>query len=161
MHKLRNESKLDIWIYQIARNAIIDHYRHRGRVINCCNNNNDGKQLLDEIGIKEVSADIKGGVLTCIRPMIEDLPKKYSEALILTEFEGLTQMELAERLGLSLSGAKSRVQRARQKLKESLISCCKFEFDSLGNVLDYHQVKEYCCAECKNLKIKNTDNYLK
>jgi len=42
------------------------------------------------------------------------LPGPYREALILTEYQGLTQKEMAERLGISLSGVRSRVQRAAE-----------------------------------------------
>jgi RNA polymerase sigma-70 factor (ECF subfamily) len=45
-------------------------------------------------------------------------------------------VELAKRLGISVSGAKSRVQRGRQQLKEMLLECCEFEFDRRGRVYD-------------------------
>jgi RNA polymerase sigma-70 factor (ECF subfamily) len=56
------------------------------------------------------------------------LSAPYREALMLTEFEGLTQKQLAKRLGVSASGAKSRVQRAREQLKELLLDYCHAEF---------------------------------
>ncbi|MGO8947700.1 MAG: sigma factor-like helix-turn-helix DNA-binding protein [Ktedonobacterales bacterium] len=59
------------------------------------------------------------------------------QALVLTEYHGLTQKELAERLGHSLSGARSRAQRAREQLKQQLLDCCHFEFDLRGDVLDW------------------------
>ena len=43
------------------------------------------------------------------RRMIYSLPEPYREAVVLTELDGLTQQELAVRLNISLSGAKSRV----------------------------------------------------
>ncbi len=79
-----------------------------------------------------------------MRDMLGCLPEKYGQALRLTEFDGLTQTALAERLGLSLSGAKSRVQRAREKLRDVLLDCCHVELDLLGNVLQY----EPRCAAC-------------
>ena len=77
--------------------------------------------------------------------MIDDLPEKYRQALRLTLYEGLTQQEVAQRLGLTLSGAKSRVQRGREKLKEAFLNCCHFAFDRYGAVLDY-QERCCCCA---------------
>jgi RNA polymerase sigma-70 factor (ECF subfamily) len=65
--------------------------------------------------------------------------------LVLTEYQGLTQKELGERLGLSFSGAKSRVQRAREKLKQQLLACCHFELDRRGHVINY-QPKCQCCS---------------
>jgi RNA polymerase sigma-70 factor, ECF subfamily len=62
------------------------------------------------------------------RRIIDRLPKPYRDALVLTAFEGLAQEELAKRLGISLSGAKSRVQRGREQLKEMLLDFCEREF---------------------------------
>ena len=60
--------------------------------------------------------------------------------------QGLSQKDLAIRLGLSFSGAKSRVQRARGKLKQLLLDCCHFELDRFGRVIDY-QPRCGCCAQ--------------
>jgi DNA-directed RNA polymerase specialized sigma subunit, sigma24 homolog len=81
--------------------------------------------------------------------MIDRLPEKYRKAIVLTDIERLTQKEMAEKLGLSSSGAKSRVQRSRKKLKEMLLECCHFEFDRSGNITEY-QLKEQnspCCTQ--------------
>jgi RNA polymerase sigma-70 factor (ECF subfamily) len=60
-----------------------------------------------------------------------------SEALRLIEFEGLTQVEAARRSGLSLSGMKSRVQRARFRLRSALDDCCRIALDRRGGLLGY------------------------
>ncbi|HLZ55439.1 MAG TPA: sigma factor-like helix-turn-helix DNA-binding protein, partial [Ktedonosporobacter sp.] len=73
-------------------------------------------------------------------------PDQDRQALVLTEYQGLTQKELGERLGLSFSGAKSRVQRAREKLKQELLACCHFELDRRGHILDY-QPRCDCCVQ--------------
>lgn len=75
--------------------------------------------------------------LPCILPLVQRLPQPYRQALLLTEVEGMTPKDLARRLGLSFSGAKSRVQRARDKLRELLLDCCHFEFDRRGTIIDY------------------------
>lgn len=49
-----------------------------------------------------------------VAAMVNALPESYREALYLTDYQGLSQRDLASRLGLSFSGAKSRVQRATQ-----------------------------------------------
>ncbi len=73
-------------------------------------------------------------LMAAFRRMIYSLPEPYREALLLTEFDGLTQQQLAEHVGISLSGAKSRVQRGREQLKTMLEECCSFEFDRRGTV---------------------------
>ncbi len=55
-------------------------------------------------------------------------------AITLCDLQGLTQQALAERLGLSLAGAKSRVQRARARLRARLVAACQVQFDETGRV---------------------------
>ena len=88
------------------------------------------------------------GFKAAFRRMIYSLPEPYRDALVLTEFEGLTQKELAERLGISLSGAKSRVQRGREQLKVMLHEWCAFEFDRRGRVIECQPRASGGCQEC-------------
>ena len=74
--------------------------------------------------------------------MIERMPDHYRQALMLSDIQGLRQRDLARREGLSLSGAKSRVQRGREMLKGMLLNCCRFEFDKNGNPIDYEPRKQ-------------------
>jgi RNA polymerase sigma-70 factor (ECF subfamily) len=90
--------------------------------------------------------DIVSELLPCVQAMVLALPEQDRQALILTEYQGLTQKELGEHLGLSFSGAKSRVQRAREKLKQELLACCHFELDRCGHILDY-QPRCDCCEQ--------------
>ena len=80
-----------------------------------------------------------------LKEIINELPEPYRQALLLTVYEGLSQRQLAESLGISLSGAKSRVQRAREKLRNMLLRCCHFEFDRRGHIVDYYQ--RCCCCQ--------------
>jgi len=135
METLKDESRLESWVYQIARNVILDHYRRR----------RDTVPVSDELPGADATmeTDPADVLASSMREMVDALPEPYREALILTEFEGLTQAELAKTLGISSSGAKSRVQRARQKIKDELLACCHFEFDRSGRVIDYW---EHCCC---------------
>jgi len=135
---LRDTDKLQGWIYQITRNAIIDHYRRRKPDV----------ELPDELSLPEQEeADTAGQLTPSLRMMIGCLKEKYREALLLTEYQGLTQQELADQLGISLSGAKSRVQRAREQLKNTLLDCCHFEFDRFGKIINYHPRCEACASD--------------
>lgn len=136
---LHDQEKLQSWLYQIARNTITDYYRTHKATVEL----SEALLLPEE---PEVEDDVVKELIPSVKAMVESLPYEYRQALLLTEYEGLTQRELAERLGLSLSGAKSRVQRAREKLKTMLLDCCHFEFDRLGKVIDYQPR----CACCRN-----------
>jgi RNA polymerase sigma-70 factor (ECF subfamily) len=136
---LEDPAKLQGWLYLITRNAIIDHYRTRKQTTEV------PETLLAEPPENDTELD---GLKASFRRMIYSLPEPYRDALVLTEFEGLTQKELAERLGISLSGAKSRVQRGREQLREMLQECCTFEFDRRGKVIECQPRAEGGCQEC-------------
>lgn len=127
--ELRDEDKLEFWLYRITRNAINDFYRRRRIQTESLD---DAEDVMEDTSTLEDHAEMG----SCLRPMIEQMPAKYSQALVLTELEGLSQQQLAEKLNLSFSGAKSRVQRARQGLKEMLLAGCHLEFDHQGTLTD-------------------------
>ncbi len=138
LEDLRESDRLESWIFQITRNAIADHYRRA--------------RPQDELphslpAPAEEEPDTASELAASIGDMLRCLPRKYREALELTDLQGLSQAELAARLGISLSGAKSRVQRAREQLKEALLDCCHFEFDRYGRVIDYHANCPECAAD--------------
>jgi RNA polymerase sigma-70 factor (ECF subfamily) len=68
-------------------------------------------------------------------PMVSLLPDEYAEALEVCDLGGVEQRVYAERKGLSISGAKSRVQRGRRILEELVRACCDLEQDVRGNVI--------------------------
>jgi RNA polymerase sigma-70 factor (ECF subfamily) len=75
----------------------------------------------------------------------------YRDAIIATDYDGLSQVELAQRLGLSVSAAKSRVQRARAMVRTQIERCCHFEVDHYGTVVDCTPRIETCeCGGQKN-----------
>lgn len=132
---LRESDRLESWVYQITRNAIIDYYR-RARPQDELSDSLAAPPDDEPDAVSQLASSLKG-MLNCV-------PEKYRQALELTELQGLSQVELATRLDISVSGAKSRVQRAREKLKEAFLDCCHFEFDRLGRVVDYHPNCEKC-----------------
>ena len=136
---LRDVKKLESWIYRLTRNAIIDYYRSTRPTTSL--DEPEDSQLPEDLPDEDVVSEL----FPSVRAMAMSLPAQDRQALILTEYQGLTQKELAERLGLSLSGAKSRVQRARAKLKQQLLDCCHFELDRRGHVIDY-QPRCACCS---------------
>ena len=78
------------------------------------------------------------------KPLISSLGPADQEALQLVEFDGVTQVEAAERLGLSVSGMKSRVQRARLHLRTALDECCRIALDRRGGVISYEARTDQC-----------------
>jgi RNA polymerase sigma-70 factor (ECF subfamily) len=125
---LRADERLEAWVWRITRNAIADHFRRT----------RPSDPLPDDLPMESEDEVELPDLNPCVRRFVGQLAPAYRDALILTEWRGLTQQEMAKRLGLSVSGAKSRVQRARSQLKELLLDCCRFEIDRRGNVLEMH-----------------------
>ncbi len=137
---LKEETKLKSWLYQIARNAIIDYFRSQKPTV-------DIPDWLSQPDGADPSEVARHELSECLQPMIQLLPKNYREAITLSELKGLKQMEVAQAQGISVSGAKSRVQRGRALLKEMLGECCQLEFDHRGRISGY-QRKEGNCDDC-------------
>lgn len=134
---LKEPDKLPAWIYQIARNSIIDSYRRKRETIDIT----DPILELEQSEMIQPPEDLN----RVVQSMIEKLPMQDKEALLLSDFQGINQAQIARRLGISVSGAKSRIQRARKKLRDLLLECCHFEFDRYGTVFDYHPKN---CTKC-------------
>lgn len=115
--KVNEEEKRSAWMWSIAHNLLKDHWRKSSK--------KDEAQQASQDDIEqylEMAVD-------CLHKLIASLPDKYREALTLTDLKGMKQAEVAKHLGISVSGAKSRVQRGRSMLKEKLRDCCDFELN--------------------------------
>ena len=110
------------YIIKMAQNAVIDYYRST-EICEC--SPLEGRQDFSHSELYNIA----------LMPYIDNLPAIYREALILSDLAGLSQKELAEKLNISYTGAKSRVQRARQMLKDAILKCCNYQFDKFGNVI--------------------------
>jgi RNA polymerase sigma-70 factor (ECF subfamily) len=79
--------------------------------------------------------------------LIERLSPLYRQALELTEFDGISQVDAAAALGLSVSGMKARVQRGRAQLRELLLECCEVQLDRRRQVTDVRS-RGAGCGSC-------------
>jgi RNA polymerase sigma-70 factor, ECF subfamily len=141
LEALKDPAKLRAWLYRITRNAIVDYYRARRPA-----------EPLPEDMTAESPAETgraEQELAQCLAPLLSELPPAYRQALVLADMDGLRQREIARREGLSVSGAKSRVQRARKMVRDALLACCRVELDRRGGVTDY-QPREGCesCGDC-------------
>jgi len=147
---LRDADRLHAWIYQTTRRVIADYYRApsytrevpAGPAVDFAPQISDTPDDdVDGSALQELSA--------CLKPLISSLGLADQEALHLVEFEGVSQVEAAERLGLSVSGMKSRVQRARLHLRAALDECCRIALDRRGGIISYEARADQCgtCQE--------------
>jgi RNA polymerase sigma-70 factor, ECF subfamily len=135
--KVHHSQNVRLYLYGIVRNTMLDHFKHKKTVLDNSN--------MQELFAEEESQNLNTTVAECcIRPFINKLPEHYREALLITEFQNIPQKELAEKLGISYSGAKSRVQRGKEKLKELIMECCPYQSDIYGNIISNE--KEACAC---------------
>ena len=130
---LRETDKLHAWIYQkreVATGSADDFAEDFAGA---------GSDAPDESATRELS--------TCLQPLIRSLAAADRQALQMVEFDGVTQVEAAARLGLSVSGMKSRVQRARSHLRAALGDCCRIALDRRGGVISY-ETNTGKCGSC-------------
>jgi len=136
LETLRNGEGIGAWLHRTARNAIADHYRapaRRRETLAGDTRELDRRQApspWDEPG-PAANRTCAG----CLRPLIDLLPAAYRRAIELVELQGSSQSAAARAEGLSLSGMKTRVQRARQRLKTMLAERCRVSLDARGGVL--------------------------
>jgi len=127
------------WVGTIARNVLADYHRCRGV--------QSETRVAEEAAAPGRQAPIQQTVAAWLESFIAQLEPGDADALRFVDLGGHTQAELAEREGISLSGAKSRVQRARDRLRERLESCCAFAFDSRGGILSVEKRPRGDCGK--------------
>jgi RNA polymerase sigma-70 factor (ECF subfamily) len=136
--QLKEPDRLISWVFQIARHVIIDHYRSAERRRELPSGlATDFIAEGKEGSVEQENDEVKYELANCLRPMVTRLSDEYREAITLVELQGLTHQEAAERLGLSVAGMKSRVQRGRRQLKQMLDDCCLIQLDSRRSIADY------------------------
>lgn len=121
------------WLYQIAHNTIVDHFRKESQ--NKVHANLDVIQEDDNFAFKEA--------LEYIEPLLNFLPQEYAVPLRMADIEGMKQIDIARKLNLSLTATKSRIQRARNLLKAEFITCCHLETDVNGGLISF-SIKDSC-----------------
>jgi RNA polymerase sigma-70 factor (ECF subfamily) len=134
MDKIKKAENVLPYIIKLAHNTVLDYYR-----------SNTLRVLNNEIPEILTTSEKEENSLTCrlansfLREMINSLPPVYRDTLIRVELEGVSQKQLAGEMGISYSGLKSRVQRARAMLRQAIVNCCDYKFDKYGNVVS-------CCG---------------
>lgn len=122
------------WLFQIAQNTITDHYRKQTKF----------REFDKIVELENEDPNLAFSEATnYILPMLDFLPKEYAIPLKLADIDNMKQAEIAQKLNLSLSATKSRIQRARQLLKAEFITCCHFETDKQGNLISFN-IKDSC-----------------
>lgn len=115
------------WLFRVTRNLLVDHYRRQKQTTG-----------LDEeppAPVTEIAAI--DSLAECLPHALQDLDETDREAIERCDLEGMKQADYARAKGISLPGAKSRVQRARKRLKQALQARCQIRYDESGSICCY------------------------
>jgi RNA polymerase sigma-70 factor (ECF subfamily) len=115
------------WLFEVARNALADRLRLKRETV----------ELPEDLAAESVETDAVDSLAVCLPRVLSELNADDREVITLCDIEGLSQEAFARLKGLSLPGAKSRVQRARKRLREQLTSACQVRFEANGHLIDF------------------------
>lgn len=120
------------WMYQIAHNTVIDYLKKENKFTN---------EVTEIFEVDENNTYKEAEEF--VKPLIKLLPDKYAIPLLLSDIEGINQKEVAKKMNLSLTATKSRIQRARNLLKNKIIECSNLEINEKGNPISI-EIKPDC-----------------
>jgi len=130
------DSSLSTWLYRVATNAALDRLRSPAYRLSTqrIEQANPTDNLEPEVDDRNIWTGEKVPVLEwqvvrkemsdCLHEYIQRLPESYRTVLALSEFEGLSNHEMAEILQVTTGAVKIRLHRARERLKADLIANC-------------------------------------
>jgi len=116
------------WLFQVARNALVDRARLQRSTEPLPDDLADTAEMLEE-AVAPIDA-----LSDCVTRVLGELSAEDAEVLRACDLAGQTQREFSERQGLSLPAVKSRLLRARQRLRDRLTTACQVRFDEVGSV---------------------------
>jgi len=117
------------WLYTLTKNVITDHYRKANRPL---------PELEDEVKAEEHLLS------ECLQPMLDSLKEEEKEILNLTQLQRFSLKEVATQKDLPLNTVKSQLFRAKKALAENFFSCCTYERNAKGEVVDYSDCNNVC-----------------
>jgi len=114
------------WMFRVAHNLIIDSARQQSF-----------QPIEADIEAEEMQLDVFDLIaISCLPRVLSELPQPDREIITACDLQGMNQQAFAIQHGLSLPAVKSRIRRAREKLREQLKTSCKVRFD---------ESKQVCC----------------
>ncbi len=132
---LKDHNRLVPWLYRIATNVCRDHLRREkrvGEISGRAAGSISPDDLRDE-NAPQLDKVIECAEMgECVRRYLEKLTAPHRAVIILHDLEGMTNLSIANTMGISLHAAKTRLRRARAQLREMLRDACNFYMDERG-----------------------------
>ncbi len=115
------------WLFEVARNLLADQLRLARHLV----------ELPEDLVAHIDEPDAVDALTACLPRVLSELSAPDREAITLCDLQGMGQAEYAQLKGLKLSAAKSRLQRARQRLHAHMSQVCQVQLNPLGQVEDF------------------------
>jgi RNA polymerase sigma-70 factor (ECF subfamily) len=113
----RPRSPFRNWVYRIANNAAVDVLRRRRETVDA-----DALPLASSGAGPEATMVSKERSMR-VKEAVSNLPEASRAVLVLREYEGLSYKEIADTLSIPIGTVMSRLNYARNRLRESLAPC--------------------------------------
>jgi len=115
------------WLFEVARNTLADRLRVSRETV----------ELPEDLSAPLEDTDTVDSLTACLPRVLSELSDEDREAITQCDLRGVPQADFATARGLSLSAAKSRLQRARLRLKARMTQVCRVRLDDAGRVADF------------------------
>jgi len=112
------------WLFRVTRNALIDRYRMQ----------RDQVELPENMAAAEDESEAVDELSECLPRVLSELSDEDREVITLCDLDGMSQLRYAQMKGVSLAAGKSRIQRARKRMRQHLESGCQVQLNDAGNV---------------------------
>jgi RNA polymerase sigma-70 factor (ECF subfamily) len=142
--QLRDPERVEAWLYRALHNVIADHYRGLRPVTSFAELGMEEGELAASVDDDELAAAAE----ICVGAMLNAMDGEDGSVLAAVYRNDETQHAMARRLGIPASTVKSRIQRARRRLRLALDLCCRIELDAGGDVVGFAPLSAEHRARC-------------
>ncbi len=115
-----DKGKFTTWLFSIAHNRTIDELRRRRRDRNQNNDDIDDHLDVESQGTSPDDLAVAHSEYAVVRQALSVLPPEQRAVVELAYFKGLTQAEIALKMGQPLGTVKTRMRLALRKLRDAL-----------------------------------------
>ena len=112
------------WLFQVARNALVDYHRLHHETI----------EVPEDIPAPETYAEPLVALGECVGRVLTELSAEDRDIIEQCDLNGMKQHDYAKAHNLTLAAVKSRLLRARKRMRDTLSTNCKVQFDEQGRV---------------------------
>jgi RNA polymerase sigma-70 factor (ECF subfamily) len=116
---VREHESVVAWFYRLLRNAVVDHYRHRGA---------EGRALTQAAGfseyVEEPEPEVERAICQCVHDLFPTLREDYARLLQRVDLEDASIAQVADESGMSSNNVRVKLHRARAALRKQLELSC-------------------------------------